>query len=378
MSEMGIFRQPTSRNCAQGYNPIAMWLLQRRALLVFALCIPSTLIISPAWAQFEGHDYHGKQIFCYIRGREGSCGIGDGYEAVFVGTVVSVSEIANSEKRLRVMPEEVFAGTVAGSLTVTTDQGGCFGDFHAGDKWLFYLQRNTKTKPLLLKYNSPTRPIADAQAQVEMLRRLAQTNDSGIIMGQLTESIWNDNKWETSIPLTHHRIIAKQQVNSREYAAFTDNHGHYEFEPLPPGKYQVSANTAEGLWTEEGSTTVSPRSCSLMSFGLEPDGSISGRVMAADGEPAKYVQVAIVPVSAGNLQFTSALSDELGRFEVKSLHPGRYFVGVGIQPRVGNMDGRSGIYYPGVRDRNLAVIIDLGRDEKRASLNFQLPRSTER
>ncbi len=355
-----------------------MWLLQRCALLVFALCIPSTLIIPSAAAQLEGHDYHGRQIFCYIRGREGSCGIGDGYEAVFIGTVVSVAEMANSEKRLRLMPEEVFAGTVAGSLTVTTDQGGCFRDFQAGDKWLFYLQRDTKTKSLLLKYNSPTRPIADAQAQIEILRRLAQINDSGIIMGQVREPIWNDNKWETSIPLTDHEIIAKRQVNGLEYTSFTDNDGHYEFEPLPPGKYQVSANTAEGLWTEEGSTTVSPRSCSLMSFSLEPDGSISGRVTAADGEPAKYVQVAIVPVSAGNLQFTSALSDELGRFEVRALHPGRYFVGVGIQPRAGNKNGRSGTYYPGVRDRNLAVIIDLGRAERRANLNFQLPLATER
>jgi hypothetical protein len=355
-----------------------MSLLQRCALLFPALCILPTLASSSAAAQVEGHDYHGKQVFCYIRGREGSCGIGDGYEAVFIGTVVSATETANGEKRLQLMPEEVFSGTVAGSLTVTSDQGECFGDFQAGDKWLFYLQRDPRTKSLLLKYASPTRQIADAQAQIEILRRLAHLNGSGIIMGQVTEPIWTDNKWDTSIPVPDHKIIAKQTVNGREYTAFTDNDGHYEFEPLPPGEYQLSPNTVEGLLAEERSATISPRSCSLMSFSLEPDGSISGRVIAADGEPAKYVQVAIVPVSTGNLQFTSALSDELGRFEVKALHPGRYFVGVGIQPRVGNMEGRSGIYYPGVRGRNIAVIIDLGRAEKRANLNFQLPPSTER
>jgi hypothetical protein len=355
-----------------------MWLLQRRALLVLALCIPSTLIIPSASAQFEGHDYHGRQIFCYIRGREGSCGIGDGYEAVFIGTVVSVTETANSEKRLQLMPEEVFSGTVAGSLTVTTDQGECFGDFQVGEKWLFYLQRAPKTKLLLLKYASPTRPIADAQAQIEILRRLAHLNGSGIIRGEVTEPIWNGNKWETSIPVPDHKIIAKQRVSGREYAAFTDDDGHYEFEPLPPGEYQVVPYTAEGLLAEEGSTTISPRSCSLMVFSLEPDGSIAGRVLTEDGEPAKCVQVAVVPVSTGNLQFASALTDELGRFEVKALHPGHYFVGVGIQPRVGNMDGRSGIYYPGVRGRKIAVIIDLGRAEKRANLNFQIPHSTER
>jgi hypothetical protein len=355
-----------------------MWLVQRCARPVLALGIFSTLIISSASAQFEGHDYHGKQISCYIRGREGSCGVGDGYEDVFIGTVVSVAEIANGEKRLRLMPEEVFAGAVAGSLTVTTEQAGCFGDFQAGDKWLFYLQRDTTTKSFLLKYNTPTRPIADAQAQIELLRRLAQIKDLGIIMGQVSEPIWKDNKWETSTPLADHKIIAKQRVNGREYAAFTDNDGHYEFEPLPPGEYQVSANTAEGLWSEDGSTDVRTRSCSMMSFSLEPDGSISGRVMSADGKPAKSVQVAVVPVSAGNLQFTSAFSDELGRFEVKALHPGRYLVGIGIQPGADNKSKQSRIYYPGVRDRNLAVIVDLGRAEKRANLDLQLPTSTER
>src|ERR1700693_1964358 len=103
-----------------------MSLLQRCALLVPALCFLPTLISSSASAQLEGHDYHSKQIFCDIRGREGSCGIGDGYEAVLIGTVLSVTETANSEKRLQLMPEEVFSGTVAGSLTVTTDQGECF------------------------------------------------------------------------------------------------------------------------------------------------------------------------------------------------------------------------------------------------------------
>ena len=197
-------------------------------------------------------------------------------------------------------------------------------------------------------------------------------------MGQVRESIWNNNKSETSVPLTDHKIIAKQRVNGQEYTAFTDNDGHYEFEPLPPGEYQVSANTIEDLWTEEASTTISPQSCSLMGFGLEPDGRISGRVMAADGEPAKSVQVALVPLSVGDLQFTSAFSDTLGRFEVKALHPGHYLVGVGIQPGARDKNGRSGIYYPGVRDRHLAVIIDLGRGEKHANLNFQLPPSTER
>jgi hypothetical protein len=141
-----------------------MLLLQRFLLIGFALCIPPILIISSASAQFEGHDYHGKQIWCYRRGL-GPCDVS--YQSVFIGTVVSVTEAAGKEKQLQIMPEEIFSGRADGLLTVTTNQGECFGDFKAGDKWLFYLQRDTKTNALLLDYASPTRPIADAQADSE-------------------------------------------------------------------------------------------------------------------------------------------------------------------------------------------------------------------
>jgi hypothetical protein len=343
---------------------------------MFAQSVTCALFISSALSQIiEIRDYRGKQISCVRSGlQDGSCGTGDTYEAVFVGSVVSVTEITETERRLRLVPEEVFFGDTDGLLTVNTSQGACLGDFQAGDKWLFYLQRDTKTKALLLSYGSPTRPISDAQKEIALLRRLVQMDDSGIILGQVTEPIWNDNKWERSIPVPNYKIVAKQQQSGHEYAAFTDNDGNYEFEPLPRGAYHLSTNTSEGLLVEEGNTVISPRSCSQVGFTLEPDGRISGRVIAADGKPAKSVQVAVVPVSTGNLQFTSAFSDELGRFEVKQLHPGRYLVGVGIQ--TGSANWRSRIYYPGVRDRNLAVTVDLGWAEKRANIDFQLPGST--
>jgi hypothetical protein len=350
---------------------------QRRAVSLFTLCILSTLVVSTASGQnIDLREYRGKQIACVTRGLQsfaGSCGTSDSYEAVFVGSVVSVTEITDRERRLQLMPEEVFSGNADRLLTVTTNQGLCFGDFQVGEEWLFYLKRDTKTKALLLSYGSPTRPIADATADVALLRRLAQMDDTGIIIGQVTEPIWNDNRLETSIPVAEHKIVAKQNASGLEYAAFTGSDGKYEFKPLPPGSYHLNANTAEGLWVEEGSTTIGPRTCSLVGFALQPDGRISGRVTTADGKPARHVQVAVVPVSAGNLQFTSAFADKLGRFEVKALHPGQYLVGIGIQDQPDRADSRSRVYYPGVQDRNLAVIVSLGRAERRANIDFQLP-----
>jgi hypothetical protein len=345
--------------------------------LILALWAATTLIVSSASAQeIEIREYRGKQIACVTGGLQSfvrSCGTSNSYETVFVGSVVSVKEVTDTDRRLQLMPEEVFFGNSDGLLTANTSQGACLGEFQAGDKWLFYLQRDPKTKALLLSYGSPTRPIAEAQKEIPLLRRLTQMNDSGIIMGHVTRPISNDNKSETSIPVADHKIIARQKASGREYAAFTDSDGTYEFEPLAPGSYHLSANTAEGLWAEEGSTTVGPRTCSLLGFALQPEGRISGRVIAADGKPARHVRVAVVPVSPGSLQFTSEFADDLGRFEVKALSPGQYLVGVVIQDQSGSSGWRSRVYYPGVRDRDLAVIINLAAAEKRVNVDFQLP-----
>ena len=161
-----------------------------QTVLIFALWVTSPLIVSSASAQqIDVRDYRGKQIACVTSGLQSfarSCGTSDSYETVFVGSVVSVTEIADRERRLQLMPEEVFSGNADRLLTVTTNQGVCFGDFQVGDKWLFYLKRDTKTKALLLSYGSPSRLIADAKAEIALLRRLAQMDHSGIITGRVT------------------------------------------------------------------------------------------------------------------------------------------------------------------------------------------------
>lgn len=199
--------------------------------------------------------------------------------------------------------------------------------------------------------------------------------DSGIIVGDVTRPIWNDNKWQSSVPVPNQKIVAKRESNGTEYAALTNRDGHYEFAPLPLGFYELNPNTVQGLLAVGKYAEVQSRSCSQVGFQLLPDSTISGRVTTSDGKPAKYVQVAIVPTSAGNLQFDSAIVDEDGYFEIKGAQPGRYLLGVGIQARQGSRQWRSRVYYPGAQTTDAAVVIELGQAEKRTTINFQLPNS---
>ncbi|HEX7288541.1 MAG TPA: carboxypeptidase-like regulatory domain-containing protein [Candidatus Angelobacter sp.] len=286
----------------------------------------------------------------------------------------STTEIADEEKRLLLMPEEVFRGEAAIELTVLTSQGDCLPEILPGDRWLFYLQRVSKTNALLLSYGSPSEPLADAQKQIAMLRRQVQMAGAGIVKGHVQRRIRDDkDNSEEFFDVSDHKITAKRVPDGTEYTALTDSNGNYEFEPLPSGTYDLSANTAKGLWAEEGSTDVQPRSCSYVGFQLRPVGMISGRIRNASGRPFRYAHVQLTPALAAGSELTSATADENGYFEIRGLRPGRYLLGINIDAQKGTPEWQKRVYYPGVRNRALAVAIEVGEAKKRMNLDFQVP-----
>ena len=92
-----------------------------------------------------------------------------------------------------------------------------------------------------------------------------------------------------------------------------------------------------------------------------------------NGKPLKYASVEIGPLD-GQLRWGLATADERGYFEANGLEPGRYLVGIDIQDNQGGLLPRAKVYYPGVRDRDLAVAIALRQGEKRVHIDFSLPK----
>jgi len=202
---------------------------------------------------------------------------------------------------------------------------------------------------------------------------MTMTN-SGMIRGSVAHPVREADDSENWTYPSHHKVVAKQVPDGKEYVAFTDPEGDYEFEPLPPGSYHLSANTTQGLWAKEGRVDVKPRGCSSVGFELRAAGSISGRVTTPSGEPAKYASVQVAPADS-HRRWAFATADEQGYFEVKGLEAERYFVGIEIEDNKGDLSPRGKAYYPGVRDRGLAVAITLGQAESRTHIDFALPRA---
>jgi len=353
----------------------------RRGLVVLAVaCLAPSL----SAVIFEIREYHGKQVTCVHSGLMGvakACGT-EGYARVFTGIVRSAVEVGDTDKRLEIVPDEVFVGD-SSDATAITNQACLHTDIQAGDKWLFYLYRDPKSDTLVLGYDSPSKRMSDAEDDISMLRDLGRLKNAGILIGTIERL--GDAEDAEAAPLANHKVVAKNVANRTQYTAYTNEKGHFKFE-LPVGTYDVTTAPEYGLREVEsfgsmlGSIPVKKSKCWEHDFAVKPitaikpktDGIISGHLGSPDGKPFTvhpWVQI----VSVDSEMFTSAYVDAKGYFEAKDVKPGRYVVGLGIQPGTGGPEVKTPVYYPGVRTKEEATIIEVRPNEKRTNVDFQLP-----
>jgi hypothetical protein len=332
----------------------------------------------------EDREYHGQTIMCALsglRGFDSTCGLDKFYEDIFLRSVVTVAEVADNEFQLTLMPEEVFLGSSVAVLDVKTNQGDCLPEIVPGSRWLFFLRRDEKDHALYLEYGSGSGPEKDEQEQITLLRRLMKMDHSGYVHGYVSGSDFKPAQnpdsmdEEDHVDLPNHRVIATPKGHGKLFTASTDKDGNFEFESLPSGSYHFSANTAAGLWAEEGTVEVSPHSCMWIGFEMEPNGTIAGHITTPDGKSAHYVEVYALTASENGRPFKSAFTDEQGHYEVKGLRPGRYIVGVESDLLAASFSETPMIlklYYPGVPTRQRAIEIDLDKAGSRADIDFQV------
>lgn len=294
----------------------------------------------------------------------------DSYSYVFVGSISSVSPVANDEKRLEIRPEEIFNGDPGTLLTVFTSQALCLPRLAVGDRWLFYL-RKEKGKPIVLDfYANDSLPVVDAKEQIDTLRRLETLTDRGIVRGEVTRNLRNGK------PVVGAIVIASGGPRRLKYVTKTDAQGHYEFSPLPAGAYTISVRPIGSFRPDGGSVDVSPHGCWDVFLTHYPDARIAGYVRRPDGSPVAAADVLMFNVNGS--QWATLHADAKGHFQFDSLEPGRYVVGIRIGGQY--LDEQSSgtpppatLYYPGVRARDAAVPITLQTDQKRDNITFTIP-----
>lgn len=271
------------------------------------------------------------------------------------------------------MPDEIFKGEPTNPLIVHTSQGACFPELRVGDHWLFYLREGP---PFVLDYyGNISSPVTDAQPRLETLRRLETIGDSGILQGQVHQGPFGEGD---AIPNAH--IIAHRATDGVQFVATSDADGRYMFEPLPPGQYKLSADT-NSFRADEASIEVKSRQCWDLTLGRTPRAHIGGHVQHSDGSPAAQVQVLFMAEDQSWFT-TETRTDAGGYFRFEALNPGKYLVGINVPGAPvwasvscgGKCVPPTASYYPNMRDRSDASVINLATDEKRDDIDFIIPR----
>jgi hypothetical protein len=259
-------------------------------------------------------------------------------------------------------------------LKVVTSQAACMRELKAGDKWLLYLR---KGNPIVLDYYAnDSLPLSDAQEQIATLHHLKGVGDVGILRGRV---IRTESSGAQGIP--NAQVVAIRQSNNQQFACVTGPDGRYEFEPLPPGTYKVVAGPIGSYQPDDSEINLLGGTCSDLTLSRSPYARIAGNVSRSDGTPVP--NLGVVLIRSDNSWYLTTQTDRNGKFMFDSQEPGQYVLGLNYPGRADWFDGGGAgtgvklppatLFYPGVRGRSSALIIQLASDEKLDKLDFVVP-----
>ncbi len=298
------------------------------------------------------------------------------YTYVFVGVISGVTPVENDEKQIELVPEEVFLGTPATALTALTSQADCMREFKVGDRWLFYL-RKVEGKPIVLDYyGNDSLPVADAQNQIATLRHLGKIGDFAVLQGQVIRG-----ELFSAEVVPNAQITATRESDGNQSFCVTGTDGRYEFPPLPPGKYKISARPVGSYQPDDSEVNLTSGTCRDITLDRSSHGEVGGHVRRSDGTPV--ANVAVVLISSDNSSYLTTQTDRDGYFVFDSQQPGKYVLGLNSPASSDWFDGGgagagvrippASTFYPGVANRSSALVIRLATDEKLEDLDFVIP-----
>ena len=169
----------------------------------------------------------------------------------------------------------------------------------------------------------------------------------------------------------------------------TDSEGKFVFKSLAGGSYNIAAVAVGFVRQQYGQRSLNGQGTPFvlaanqnvkdLALRLTPAGTVSGRILDENGQPALGVPVQILRplynVTGRVYQAVgTAVADDRGQYRLFGVPPGRYYLNIGtppgpprtVSPTGGVLIGPSGTgtvyafsYFPGVADVSQAVMIEV-------------------
>jgi hypothetical protein len=339
------------------------------------LLVAAALFILP-WSRLWG---------CSCAGGSTPCSAAGSAAAAFTGTVLSVADppapiIApgtgptgarrmgyrladNSTPPVRPLRTilirigEVLSGVEPGQqeIEILTGLGGgdCGYPFQTGSEYVVYAYKNSDGR-LETGICSRTRPLAEAGDDVAYFHSMV----SGTLRVQTAYP---------GLPGKSDAAIIAERSGSR-YRSTTNAAGEALFANLPAGDYRIHAESDGDLPDDPGVQLHSKGCVSLTLFRAL---RLVGCVTTRSGEPAGRIEVQTR--SMQGLQGESRMTDPQGRYEIRIVRPGQYYLGVSLNHSPSRDTPYPRWFYPGTGDPSLATTIDFSGQPETRTYDFTLP-----
>jgi len=317
-------------------------------------------------------------------------------EVVFTGRVdkvelVEVPPPEYSHYRVTFAVDRVLRGAPTTEFTIKTASSGasCGYEFHEGELYVVY--GYNQRGAIWTSRCGRTRPLSEAAEDLDYAATLLAPGAGALIYGQLRR--WDDYLGRSPVTkdlggMPDIPVIVEGPGGPFQTRSGQD--GKFQVAGLQEGTYSVSLQLPATLMYNGSTNSIqlaSVHACERADFNIHLDGRLAGSVQDANGAPVVGANIVLAlaelaDVAAGVRYNRSAVTDKDGTFELRSLPPGQYVLGLNIDPHFENMvilpgtDGRwiwPRVFYPGSSDAKSATRINLGAGEKRALVPFRLP-----
>jgi hypothetical protein len=284
----------------------------------------------------------------------------------------------------RLLVEQAFRGIKGSEVVFRMDD--CPYVFKQGERYLVYAHKDSAGQLSQRLGFSRTRPLSEAEEDLEFIRGLATAQPGSKIYGKVARATHNIKQVRYDHePLRGVRVSLESK--DQNYEAFTDGEGRYQFAGLSAGAYRVRAELPDRLSSKELSIQVNGVGCVPLDIFSQREGEIAGRVVDVDGQPVAGVPVSLVSADASVAEILTDIKDrgawtltytnEEGRFRFTQLAPGGYLL---ILNRSQYEKARGSekaqtlprLFFPGVTGREQAEVIDVREGGKTREYVFHL------
>lgn len=316
---------------------------------------------------------------------------------VFLGTVEAAdpdepdSQTIFREQSVRIRVDDAFKGVTAGQIIQLREAGtDCDAKFRTGQRAVFYLVQGST--PGSWSVPACTHSLGNAAPFGDDLLFLQQLPKSAVGTRLSGEVELYENSAREGFRRVGGVPNVSVRISGREgsiHALTTNSDGAYELYNLPPGRYSVSIKAPKGLRTAlrtiSGSSTAREVELATnggvsVDFVLEADTRLSGRMLDAKNQPIPHVCLTLEPVEGRGEDGSSFFncSKASGMFEMEMMPAGKYWLVARDDIKKNQIQSKSTLYYPGVRDRSNARMISIEAGKYLKDLDLRLPSDEKR